>query len=150
MSKKLGKDAKCYYNATPVTTTPTAGDFTLLLDNITDLNTNLETGEADVSTRGSGGWRQTLSTLKDGSIEFTMMHDEADVAYQAFRDAWLNGTEIAVAAMSGLIATAGSEGLASNFTVTNFSRGEPLEEAMTVNVTIKPSSHTTWLEVGGA
>jgi len=30
--------------------------------------------------------------------------------------------------------------------VTNFSRNEPLEEAVTVNVTLKPSSFTEWYE----
>lgn len=147
MSKTLGKDAVAYYNATPVVATPVAADFTLPLNNITDLSLNLETGEADVTTRGSGGWQQFLATLKNGSIEFTMLWDSADVAFTAIKDAWLNGTEIAFAAMSAAIATSGSQGLASNFTVTNFTRNEPLNEAISVSVTLKPSSHTTWLTI---
>lgn len=147
MSKSLGKDAVAYYNATPVSVTPVAGDFTLPLDNITDLTLNLETGEADVTTRGSDGWRQFLATLKDGSIEFTMLWDTADAAFTAIKTAWLDGDEIAFAAMSAAIATSGAQGLASNFTVTNFTRNEPLEEAISVSVTLKPSSFTTWLTI---
>ena len=52
--------------------------------------------------------------------------------------------------MDGDITTSGNQGLAGNFTVTNFSRSEPLEEAVTVSVTLKPSSYTTWYEVAGA
>jgi len=44
--------------------------------------------------------------------------------------------------MDGDVGTVGSECLAGNFTVTNFSRSEPLEEGVTVSVTVKPSSFT--------
>jgi hypothetical protein len=44
----------------------------------------------------------------------------------------------------------GKQGLASNFTETNFSREEPLEEAVTVKVTLKPSSFTQWYTVAAA
>jgi len=41
--------------------------------------------------------------------------------------------------MDGDIATAGSQGLRATCMVTNFSRNEPLEEAVTVSVTVKPT-----------
>jgi hypothetical protein len=82
-------------------------------------------------------------------MEFEMVWDTDDQGFTAIKDAWLNSTEIALAAMDGDISTGGSQGLASNFTVTNFSRNEPLEEAITVNVTVKPSSQTEWYEVSG-
>lgn len=121
------------------------------IDNVRDLTQNVETGEADVTTRSvarNGGWRQTLSTLKEGSIEFEMVWDPDDADYLAFKDAWINGEEIACAAMSGDIEDDGEDGLVSNFSVTNFSRGEPLEDAIKVNVTLKPSSQTQWYVVG--
>ena len=37
------------------------------------------------------------------------------------------------------IGTAGSQGLRATMAVTNFSRNEPLEEALTVSVTVKPT-----------
>ena len=49
--------------------------------------------------------------------------------------------------MDGDIATTGSEGFVSNFSITNFNRGEPLEEAVTVSVTAKPSSKQQWYTV---
>jgi hypothetical protein len=128
------------------TNTPSTATWTEQ-SNVKDLTLNLETGEADATTRGNNGWRATLATLKEGSIEFEMLWDSADSGFTAIKDAWLNSNEIALAAMDGDIATSGNQGLASNFTVTNFSRNEPLEEAITVNVTVKPSSQTTWYEV---
>jgi hypothetical protein len=35
--------------------------------NVRDVTLNLETGEADVTTRANSGWKQTFATLKDGS-----------------------------------------------------------------------------------
>jgi hypothetical protein len=67
---------------------------------------NLETGEADVTTRANSGWKQTLATLKDGSVEFEMVWDTNDPDFAAIRDAWLNNTEIALAVMDGDIDTA--------------------------------------------
>jgi len=151
MGFKLGMEAKLYYSTTLLddSNTPDAVSWTEQT-NVKDLTLNLETGEADVTTRANSGWRATAATLKEGSIEFEMVWDSGDAGFTAIKNAWLNSAEIALAAMDGDIETAGNQGLASNFTVTNFSRAEPLEEAMTVSVTIKPSSFTDWYEVAGA
>ena len=149
MSHKLGMECKLYYDSTPLSGGPETGTWTEM-DNTKDVTLNLETGEADITTRANNGWRATAATLKDGSIEFEMLWDTDDAGFTAIQAAWQNAAEIALAAMDGDITTAGSQGLASNFTVTNFSRSEPLEEAVTVSVTIKPSSYTAWYEVGGA
>ena len=150
MGKKLGKDCKFYYSGDLLT--GEAGGLPAdlswnLIDNVRDLTLNLESGEADVTTRGNAGWRATMSTLKDGSLDFEMLWETGDAAFDALKDAWLLGTEIALAAMDGNIAESDSEGLVSNFVVTSFSRAEPLEEGVTVSVTVKPSSHTDWYEV---
>lgn len=152
MNEGLGKDAKLYFSATLLdgaANTPGTVAWTVM-GNVRDLNQNLETGEADKTARDSNGWRQTLATLKDGSIEFEALWRKGDAAFTAFKDAWEGGTEIAVAAMSGDIATVDEEGLASNMTVTNFSRSEPLEDVMTVSITMKPSSQTEWYKVPAA
>ena len=145
MGFKLGMEAKLYLASAPLTAvnTPALAVWAEQA-NVRDLTINLETGEADVTTRANSGWRATAATLKDGSIEFQMVWDPADTGFTAIKDAWLANTELGVAAMDGDIATTGSQSLASNFTVTNFSRSEPLEEAITVSVTLKPSSSTQW------
>jgi hypothetical protein len=96
-------------------------------------------GEADVTTRGNAGWRATVATLKDGSIEFEMVWDTADDDFAAIRDAFLNRGAIEFAVMDGDITTSGSQGLRATCMVTSFSRNEALEEAITVSVTVKPT-----------
>lgn len=143
----LGMNAKTYYSTT-LATADTAAHFAGLswteLDNIRDAGLNAETGESDITTRANNGWRATAATLKDGSIETEMVWKPSDAGFAAIKDAWLNGTEIAIAIMDGDVSTPGNQGLAGNFTVTNFSRDEPLEEAIKVNVTLKPSSFNNW------
>ncbi len=134
MGVRLGLDAKLFRNSADYAT-PTWVELT----NVKDVTLNLEKGEADVTTRGNNGWRATVGTLKDGSIEFEMVWDTADAGFTAIKDAWFGGTAIEFAVMDGGITVAGSQGLRASFSVLKFSRNEPLEEALTVSVTIKPT-----------
>lgn len=145
MAVKLGLDAKLFRN-TASYATPTWAEIT----NVRDVTLNLEAGEADVTTRGNNGWRATVATLKDGSIEFEMVWDSDDDDFTAIRDAFLNKTSVEMAVMDGSMATSGSQGLRASFMVTSFSRNEPLEEAITVSVTAKPTYSTSppeWMTV---
>jgi len=107
------------------------------MGNVKDVTLNLEKGEADVTTRANDGWRATLGTLKEGSIEFEMVWDTDDAGFLALKDAYFNDTAIEMAVMDGDVAASGSQGLRASFSVTNFSRSEPLEEAIGVSVTLK-------------
>lgn len=133
MGVKLGLEAKLYHNAVDF-----SGTFAEI-KNVKDLTLNVEAGEADASTRGNNGWRATLATLKDGSIEFEMIWDTTDAAFTAIRTAFFDGTGVGFAIMDGDIADTGSQGLKAAMVITNFSRNEPLEEAITVSVTAKPT-----------
>jgi len=134
MSAKLGMEAKLYRN-TGSYESPVWAE----VENVKDLALNLEAGEADVTTRANDGWRATIATLKDASVEFGMVWDTEDADFSAIQDAYFDGTSIEFAVMDGDIAVAGSEGLRATMAVTGFSRDEPLEEAITVTVTIKPT-----------
>jgi predicted secreted protein len=143
----LGKDCQASYCDTLLDGSNTSTATWNAVDNIRDLTLNLDKGEADMKTRGSGGWDQTKTTFKSATVEFEMLWKPSDQAFAAIRDAYLADTEIAFAAMDGDINASGSQGLASNFEVSTFSRSEPLEEGVKVSVTLKPSSHTEWYEV---
>jgi len=92
-----------------------------------------------VTTRGNAGWRATVATLKDGSIEFEMVWDTADDDFAAIRGTFLNRGAMEFAVMDGPVNVPGSQGLRATCMVTNFSRNESLEEAITVSVTVKPT-----------
>ena len=134
MAVKLGLDARLYRN-----TGTYAAPIWNEIKNVKDVTLNLEAGEADVTTRSNAGWRATVATLKDGSIEFEMVWDTADDDFAAIRDAFLNRGAIEFAVMDGDITTSGSQGLRATCMVTSFSRNEALEEAITVSVTVKPT-----------
>jgi hypothetical protein len=131
MAIKLGMHAKMYYG-------PAGATATNELGNTKDVTLSLETGEADVTVRKNGGWRAFVATLKNGTVEFEMIWDTDDAAFIAIQDAWLNSTALAFAILDG----ENGHGLDADFAVTNFTRNEPLEEAITVNVTIKPTYST--------
>lgn len=133
MGIRLGLEAKLYHNTADFTGTMAE------LKNVKDLKLNIEAGEADATTRGNNGWRATLATLKDGSIEFEMVWDTADAGFNAIRTAFFNRAAIGFAILDGDIAEIGTQGLKAAMAITNFSRNEPLEEAITVSVTAKPT-----------
>lgn len=146
MAIRLGMQAKLYFKVGGVAA---AGAWTEL-GNVKDLTLNLETGEADVTTRANAGWRATVGTLKDGSIEFQMVWDTADAGFTAIKDAFFANTAIGLAVMDQELTTTGSQGLQADCSITSFSRSEALEEAITVSVTAKPTYSTTapaWVTV---
>ncbi len=131
MSIRLGMDAKLFFGVAGATATTE-------LSNVKDVTLNLETGEADVTTRANQGWRAVAATLKSGTVEFEMIWDTGDAGFAAIKDAYFNNTPIALAILDGT----DGEGLDADFSITNFSRNEPLEEALTVSVTAKPTYST--------
>lgn len=147
MSVKLGLEAKLYYCTAGIGGTPTWS----VLGNVKNVTLNLQKGEADVTTRANSGWRATAGTLKEGSIEFEMVWDTADAGFTAIQEAWFSGDLIGLAAMDDDITTTGSQGLWADCSIIDFSRDEPLEEALSVKVTAKPTYSTNapiWKTVG--
>ena len=137
MAYKLGMDAVIKYG--------TAGTIAATaLTNVRNVTLNLEKGEADVTTRGNGGWKATVATLKDASVEFEMVWDTADAGFTAIKNSYFNNTAISLLILD---AATGGQGLDADFMVTKFTREEPLDEAIVVKVTAKPTLSTrspTW------
>ena len=84
MGVKLGLDTRMYRN-TGTYAAPVWNE----IKNVRDVTLNLETGESDVTTRGNGGWRANIATLKSASLEFEMMWDTVDDDFIVIRDAFL-------------------------------------------------------------
>ena len=129
MSIKLGMDAKLYYK----TGGQGGGGSWTELTNAKDVTLSLEAGEADVTTRANQGWRATVGTLKEASVEFEMVWDTEDAGFTAIKNAFFNNAMLGLQVLDG----ESGQGLQADFSITNFSRNEPLEEALTVSVTVK-------------
>lgn len=97
------------------------------VENVQDVTVTMSAGEADVTTRGNDGWRQTVPTLRECTIEFTMLYLPSDGTFMTLNAAFNSGDLVDVSC----------EGIAGKFGVTNFSYEQPLEDAVKVNVTLK-------------
>ena len=121
--------------------------------NIKDLTLNLETGEYDRTTRGSGGWREIIPSIRSCHLEFELVPyteevdlDEWEFDYftRVLREAYLSGQATQLIALSGKRCS-GSEGVAGDFSITGFQVNQPLEGGQTISVTAKLKKLTRWL-----
>lgn len=141
MAYQLGLDAKLFYGEAG-----TQGKTELT--NVKDVTLNLTTGEADTTTRAATGWRTYAATLKEGSLEFEMNWDTEDAGFKAVQEAFFSNGAIAFFVSDGA-----GNGLDADFVITAFTRNEPLEDAMTVSITARPTNVTrapAWVENGQA
>ncbi len=130
MASVLGLDAVLYRG--------TAGtQASTEVTNVKDLTLNLESGEADVTTRATEGWKASMATLKEASLEFGMLYDTSDSDFNAFQSAYFGNTAIAL-----FITDGAGKGLDADFSITGFTINQNLEEAMTVTVKAKPTAST--------
>ena len=138
----LGMNAKIYQGAA-------GADLATLVEmsNVKDVTLNLEAGEADVTTRANQGWRATAPTLRECTAEFEMLWKPGDAGFDAVKTAFLTAGTIALAVLTGDKVTSGTEGPRGDFSITNFSRNEPLEEGVTVSITAKLAVFAEWVEV---
>ncbi len=134
MAIKFGMQGRIYRN-TGTYAAPVWNE----IQNVRDVTLNMETAIADVTTRGNNSWRAEAGTLKTASIEFDMIWDDTNDDVVAVQAAFLAGGTLDLAVLDGPVATSGSQGLRAVCMVTNFSRKEPLEEAMSTSVTVKPT-----------
>jgi hypothetical protein len=143
LTARLGSNCRIYKN-TASWASPT---WVVRNDPVKEVTLNLSAGEADVSTRGGGGWKQMITTLKDASIDIQLQWDPADTFCQELLDAFTGGTSLDLKVMDGAdpaaVGGTAPEGLRALFGVVSFNRSEPLEEGITVDVTIKPTTGQT-------
>jgi len=139
----LGMNAKLYFGASTVPAPQDPATFTEM-SNVRDVKLTLGAGEADVTTRANSGWRATAPTLRECTCEFEMVWKPGDAGFEAVKTAYLNAGTLALAALTCAHNTTGSEGPIGNWSITDFSRNEPLEEAIIVSVTAKLASFGKW------
>lgn len=131
MALVLGIDAKLYYKVGGVA----AGGSWIELTNVKDVTLGLEKDEADVTTRGSGGFRAMVGTLRSAPVNFNMVWDTVDAGFIAIKNTFF--------ASPGVIGlriydrTAPGTGLEADFDIFGFTRNEELAEALSVDVVAK-------------
>jgi len=125
---KIGLEAKLFYG-------PAGSTASSAAENVKDVSLSLEAGSADITTRAAKGWRVKKATLKEGSLEFEMNYDTEEPLCTAVISNFLDGTPMAFFVSDG-----DGTGLDADFSITNCSIEQPLEEAITVSVTAEPTN----------
>ena len=152
MGHTLGMDCLLYRCATALdgdSNTPALATW-LECEKVRDLNISQTKGLADITTRDNNGDRAQVGTLRERSLNFDMLYDTDDADFAAILYAYNNNTLIALAAMDGAIDSTGSEGLTANFSITECSRDESLEEGVKASIVAVPSTIIAWYEVTGS
>ena len=124
---KIGLDAKLLYG-------PAGAQGATEAKNVKDVSLSLEAGSADITTRAANGWRVKKATLKEGSLEFEMNFDSEDTFCTTVVNNFMSGT-----AMAFFVSDGADNGLDADFTLTNCSMEQPLEEAITLSITAEPT-----------
>ena len=143
MDYVLGKDCKVYYGAAD-TALASLTELTV----VRSVSLSGETGEADVTTRAAAGWRLLAPTLRSLSADIEVLFKPGDAGYEYLRGAWVAGTAIALAILTGAKDAATSEGPRGNWGIFNFSRTEELEEGVVVSFTAKLTEYAEWVDAG--
>jgi len=105
-----------------------------------EVTLSLERAEAEITTRGNAGFRATAVALKDASVEAELAYAPPDDDVDALIAAMTGGTslDLLVADGDGI----GAQGLRADWTVQRLERGEPLEDAQRLRITLKTDSQT--------
>ncbi len=145
MSVKVGLDGFAYRN-TGTLLSPTWVLMTL----VKDITTTLEKGMADLSSRGSGGWRWHKRTLKNFAPEISFIWDNADTNALAILAAFLTDAVVDLLILDNSYIVNGATGPRGQFEVESFPRSEQLEEGMMVNAkfALAYGSVPSWVTVG--
>lgn len=133
MSTILGLDCEVFYNSGSFGT-PSWDP----VDAIRDATLELAVNEVDASRRGSGGWRQMETTLKEATLNVTFVKDKADTEFAAIASAVKAGTAIELAAADGANAS-GTEWLDAMWKATQWNETQDLEGVVLIEAVFRPT-----------
>lgn len=133
MSVVLGLDAKLYRN-TGNFASPVWNEITDAMD----VTVPLDKGEAEVKRRGND-WRLHVLHLKEATIDFEMLHDTDTDDYDVLKGSYFNNAVIDFLVLDGASGTQGSDGFRAECQVKSFSLNQPMEEALSESVSLRPT-----------
>lgn len=95
-----------------------------------DVEIGLEKASSEVDTRESGNTKTVVGNRKVSlSFDYFLRQGAtSDTIFDKFETSYYEDSMIDVALMTAAIATPGSKGIRGPFVVTNFTRGEPINE----------------------
>ena len=131
-----GLDCELFYNS------GTFGSPTWnAVDAVRDANYEISLNEVDASRRGSGGWRENETTLRDATLNVTFIKDKDDTHFVAIQTAAQAGTAVELVAYDGGNAS-GSDGLDAMWKCTSWTETQDLEGIVICEAVFRPTPST--------
>ena len=126
MAKKAGYAAKLYggtAGSTPNTEITHAKNVKVTVD--------IDT--VDGTDRSTGGWKDNIPALKDGTLSFTLVYDSADTNYAAIKNAAMTNTPYAFKPSNG-----NGGGLDADWTIKKFEEDQDHGNVIAADVEAVP------------
>lgn len=136
MSTIIGLDCELFHNsgtyAAPVWGACNA---------VKDANLEITVNEVDASRRGSGGWRQNETTLKEATLNVTFVKDKADAVFTAIETKFQSNTSMELAVADGPN-SAGTDWLTAKWKVTQWNETQGLEDVVNIEAVFRIAPDT--------
>jgi len=105
---------------------------------IRDLTLSLTASEVDITTRADDGWRARRAGLREWGAEFELLAVSGDIVWDSLENAFTEGSNL-----TATIADYLGHSVSGTVYVTSFTRNEPLDGAVTANVTLVGAAKPT-------
>lgn len=116
-------------------------------DAVKDANFEITVNEVDASSRGSGGWRQNETTLKEASLNVTFVKNKADTVFGAIETAFQANAAMELAVLDGPNAV-GTDWLTAKWKATQWNETQDLEGVVNIEAVFRIAPDTdlvpTW------
>lgn len=134
MAVQVGYAHKLYYNSASYDT-PTWVEIPLAKD----VKIVLAADEADVSTRGGGGWKAFKQGLKEMSFEFAALRDTTSAVWGVLQARFFSGADIDLWATDVAYTEVEAQGPRAVCNLFKFDENESLSEGVANDVVAKPT-----------
>ena len=144
MSTIIGLDCELFHNSGTFGS-PTWG----ACNAVKDANLDITVNEVDASRRGSGGWRQNETTLKEGTLNVTFVKDKADTVFGALETAFQTNASVELAVADGPNAV-GTDWLTAKWKVTQWNETQGLEDVVNIEAVFRIAPDTDLVPTFGS
>lgn len=131
-----GLECKVYVN-TSTATDPYADPTWTLWPCVRGTTLNLEFDEADATCRGSGGMKQSVSTLGNLEVTGDAIKDKDDPSFLAMQSAVNAQTVLDVLVLDGPKASADTDGWRLPVQIRSWTENQALDDIVTIDFTMK-------------
>lgn len=108
---------------------------------VKDANLEITVAEVDASRRGSGGWRQNETTLKEATLNVTFVKDKADTVFNAIETAFQANAAMELAVLDGSNAV-GTDWLTAKWKATQWNETQGLEDVVNIEAVFRIAPDT--------